>query len=1595
VTPVPATEEATARAVERIDELRRHNPDAVRLAALVSTAMRVEPELLRRCRLLLTDADVTAEADLWASDLLAGASPVALTLRPDVARALRSELAALPASLRDEACRLIAAQHHDQHWSVRLEERVNELEVRLGSAALAEQEDLLLAAVRELREAAGDPTTDRQVQVDIARWLLGALARLPAHLGRSEAGFAAQAAGSIHLDRRTPDEAAAPEGERERWLGWLLASAEVGQQLPVGVRFTPGRLELNASGEGTAAIDLPATSPVVVDVELRGRQGVQVTRVQLPGTEPVVLPVEVDEVVLGSLDGRRWTVRRGGVPPSAGFDFAEVRAGLRPCLSREEAVARTVDATMGRAWWTVVTGAPGIGTSTVLNSALDELERMGKGVVVSHFLGVDPSWDEPDAIVASLEAQLRVALRPYGELPPSQPDVPGARLSEMLGRAAEIAYRAGGLVVAIDGVPGDSADDVKQAMWRLPLPSQPPRGVSYLVSTHHAGGIRDWLEDGDPIERVDLGGEAPDVCRAMVAWAAPELRLAFSTVPTVELTEFSGAMRIPPPDEPPYADELLGLAAGNPGRLALLLDWIAAQPPNTVTLDRLPAPLTGRDDAAWDQLERAGLGPTVTGAAVVAGPGCTVADVARAAQWTAGTDQLAQLLRTAAGLLRVEPASDPANTVVLPVDPSVVGSFVRRYGDSAVAAAHRQHAAVWQGGPLAPASAYELQHAATHLTAAFLDDESDVGVTAQQSNVAEAPQQVGMAPAVPPVTILGDVAYLARLVRAAGTQAAREAVAHVGFVDMWRAAALDRVLASVGPLVESEPDLAESAIVSEWVRLGRDPDELGVPRWPPVLQLERIVDLDTVRPDWFHEVTAPLAAIGPAGRCYLAAAGGIRELDPVRGTALRDLYPNSLQPTLLEAGPEGVAVASHRWVALVSGDAVTQIPTRSPITAMAFMGDRVAAGHQDGTVTVVEGQQLRVLAGHAAAVCLLHEAEGMVLSAAVDGTVCVWEPDLRQRLVYRRHRAAVRHLVAGPTFVVSADDSGRVRAWSPVTGDDLAVLPGHRVAVTGIAEYGGGVVTTALDGSVLWWDLDDEVHRTPRAEGPPIAGVAVVDGPNGVLLVTSEVDGTVRWWDVEQGERRAVRVAGVVGPVSSLLGGPLAIVVHAEGIAGISVPLSPTQPDGAAGVALDSSGRQGIVSTPFGWAEVDLTSGELRDQIPVEEGWEQRRAMALVSYPELAWLLDDGSVHIGSTVVARGAERIAADPVHQALYVASADGSVHEGGRVVAPPGAPVSALAVRHALAMVGRIDGTVELVSLGETQRLSVPGSVTALAFPSSPGGPAYLAAGCSDGTVWGVDTGGRLRMMGRHDGPVTAMVALEPPESETLSGAPPFRPVAVSAGRDGLLRAWDVVAGRCIGLVATGSEVTALDAANGALVARTRAGDLWVLQVRLPRWRQPSTIAGAGSWRPPELANVTLEVSPEANGLSVQLVGALEVEARVDLVALRLDLVPTAPVVAQRYQARPGEDTDELRPAIDLLEPWRPDLYVVARATFATAVAPEAVRVEVVVMSPDLGGPVTLTGTIPAPFGTGVESVPMVPPPDDRAAPQPPERSEQTFA
>src|SRR4051812_24231384 len=128
----------------RVEGLRAVNPAAADLATLLSTAVRIEPVLIREVRLLVPGADVGAELDLWSSEILASASPLAISFDPSCAEELRSALAG-PAYdlLRNRVGELIVARHAASHWSLRLEEQINRLMVDDDPDAMRQAEQLL------------------------------------------------------------------------------------------------------------------------------------------------------------------------------------------------------------------------------------------------------------------------------------------------------------------------------------------------------------------------------------------------------------------------------------------------------------------------------------------------------------------------------------------------------------------------------------------------------------------------------------------------------------------------------------------------------------------------------------------------------------------------------------------------------------------------------------------------------------------------------------------------------------------------------------------------------------------------------------------------------------------------------------------------------------------------------------------------------------------------------------------------------------------------------------------------------------------------------------------------------------------------------------------------------------------------------------------------------------------------------------------------------------------------------------------------------------------------------------------------------------
>jgi AAA ATPase domain len=158
--------------------------------------------------------------------------------------------------------------------------------------------------------------------------------------------------------------------------------------------------------------------------------------------------------------------------------------------------------------WVVVTGGPGMGKSAVLAAWLARREAAGD-MVPHHFIRRGwANWDDPEAMVGSLVAQIEARVPEAREPEVDARLAPAARLAAALLRVSERALvpRGERLVLLIDGLdeydprPGSLAGDPLAAF----LPYALPRGVSVLCASRPRHPYVDSLATRGVLVQIDL-----------------------------------------------------------------------------------------------------------------------------------------------------------------------------------------------------------------------------------------------------------------------------------------------------------------------------------------------------------------------------------------------------------------------------------------------------------------------------------------------------------------------------------------------------------------------------------------------------------------------------------------------------------------------------------------------------------------------------------------------------------------------------------------------------------------------------------------------------------------------------------------------------------------------------------------------------------------------------------------------------------------------------------------------------------------------------------------------------------------------------------
>jgi TIR domain-containing protein len=289
----------------RIAMTARRTPEIIALACPLSLAVRIDPALLRRVRLELTPAlGPGAESDLWFSPLVGSQGAGGVVLDAEVARILRERLARDQAQL-DRAAELLDELHRGESEAVRLEEAITVLALRDGveSAALEER---LRPVVRALAEGPADR------RMDVARWALRALPRMPAPVLQTEAAAllavgASACLGGRRVTRLGDRHAPLPEG-----APWVIGSVGSNETVRLDVQLHEQAIEFVPPGtDGTGTLELPQTSPLYVELVWdEPEQRVDWT-IEVEAGRRFPLPADAQNIRIRTFAGREYAVETG------------------------------------------------------------------------------------------------------------------------------------------------------------------------------------------------------------------------------------------------------------------------------------------------------------------------------------------------------------------------------------------------------------------------------------------------------------------------------------------------------------------------------------------------------------------------------------------------------------------------------------------------------------------------------------------------------------------------------------------------------------------------------------------------------------------------------------------------------------------------------------------------------------------------------------------------------------------------------------------------------------------------------------------------------------------------------------------------------------------------------------------------------------------------------------------------------------------------------------------------------------------------------------------------------------------------------------
>lgn len=381
-------------AIERLETV---NPDALRLAEVVSLAVIVDRALLRAARLeLLPAADAGAEADLWLSGIVQSRSVDGIVFDPKIAEELRARL---EPAMAKRVWDVIRREHAWLEPSLRLEEEIAFLSVSRDPAASEQLAQRLRCVLAAMVQGGRD---------GVARWAARAMSMFPSGVRDLPEAKMLDAGTRLRLGQapQIPDDQPMPE-----WLPWIMPEEK--GTVPLSLQLREGQLEIGAeTGDADTKLDVPATDPLLLEVSWEEGHIRKTRQVIVRRGERVTVGVGHHRLRLRTIAGAEYEIcdeNALSVLRDAVIDFRDVFE--RPIdTSRFERqltalVAEIVSTTVGQGRLLTVIGPQGSG-KTVLMAALAKRLR-GLLPCFHHFFGAsDPRASWVSAAQRSLAAQI-------------------------------------------------------------------------------------------------------------------------------------------------------------------------------------------------------------------------------------------------------------------------------------------------------------------------------------------------------------------------------------------------------------------------------------------------------------------------------------------------------------------------------------------------------------------------------------------------------------------------------------------------------------------------------------------------------------------------------------------------------------------------------------------------------------------------------------------------------------------------------------------------------------------------------------------------------------------------------------------------------------------------------------------------------------------------------------------------------------------------------------------------------------------------------------------------------------------------------------